>query len=75
MAPLRESLVRSGRLWHDPGQAAASRSQPNSVGRDKTISGTGMNLAATPGANGSSTPVFYATTATVQALHGVRGYN
>ncbi len=39
------------------------------------VSGTGMNLAATPGANGSSTPVFYAPTATVQALHGVRGYN
>ena len=39
------------------------------------VSGIGLNLAATPGANGSSTPVFYATTATVQALHGVRGYN
>jgi putative ABC transport system permease protein len=39
------------------------------------VSGTGLNLAATPGANGSSTPVFYAPTATVQALHGVRGYN
>jgi putative ABC transport system permease protein len=39
------------------------------------VSGTGMNLAATPGANGSTTPVFYAPTATVQALHGVRGYN
>ena len=34
-----------------------------------------MNLAATPGANGSTTPVFYAPTATVQALRGVRGYN
>ncbi len=39
------------------------------------VSGTGLNLAATPGANGSSTPVFYAPTATVQALHGVPGYN
>jgi putative ABC transport system permease protein len=39
------------------------------------VSGTGMNLAATPGANGSTTPVFYAPTATVQALTGVRGYN
>ncbi len=39
------------------------------------VSGTGLNLYATPGANGSSTPVFYAPTATVQALHGVRGYN
>ncbi|MCW2905935.1 MAG: transporter permease [Actinomycetia bacterium] len=39
------------------------------------VSGTGMNLAATPGANGSTTPVFYAQTATVQALRGVRGYN
>jgi putative ABC transport system permease protein len=39
------------------------------------VSGTGMNLAATPGANGSTTPVFYAPTATVQALQGVRGYN
>jgi putative ABC transport system permease protein len=39
------------------------------------VSGTGLNLDATPGANGSSTPVFYAPTATVQALHGVRGYN
>ena len=38
------------------------------------VSGTGMNLAATPGANGSTTPVFYAPTATVQALRGV-GYN
>ena len=39
------------------------------------VSGTGMNLAATPGANGSTTPVFYAPTATVQALRGVGGYN
>jgi putative ABC transport system permease protein len=39
------------------------------------VSGTGLNLAATPGANGSTTPVFYAPTATVQALRGVRGYN
>jgi putative ABC transport system permease protein len=39
------------------------------------VSGTGMNLAATPGANGSATPVFYAPTATVQSLRGARGYN
>ena len=34
----------------------------------------GLNLYATPGANGSTAPVFYAQTATVQALRGV-GYN
>ena len=39
------------------------------------ISGTGLNLYATPGATGSGTPVFYALTATVQALAGIRGYN
>jgi putative ABC transport system permease protein len=39
------------------------------------VSGTGLNLAATPGANGSATPVFYATHATVEALRGVRGYD
>ncbi len=39
------------------------------------VSGTGLNLAATPGANGSTTPVFYATLATVEALRGVRGYD
>jgi putative ABC transport system permease protein len=39
------------------------------------VSGTAMNLAATPGANGSTTPVFYASAATVQSLRGVRGYN
>jgi putative ABC transport system permease protein len=39
------------------------------------ITGTGLNLYATPGASGSSTPVFYAQTATVQALGGIRGYN
>jgi putative ABC transport system permease protein len=39
------------------------------------VSGTGLNLYATPGANGSATPVFYAPTATVQALRGGRGYN
>ena len=37
------------------------------------VSGTGMNLAATPGANGSTTPIFYATRATVGSLRGVRG--
>jgi putative ABC transport system permease protein len=39
------------------------------------VSGTGMNLAATPGANGSTTPVFYASAATVESLRGIRGYN
>ena len=39
------------------------------------VSGTGLNLAATPGANGSTTPVFYATLATVESLGGVHGYN
>ncbi len=39
------------------------------------VSGTGMNLAATPGANGSTTPVFYTTLATVESLADVRGYN
>ncbi len=39
------------------------------------VSGTGLNLYATPGANGSSTPVFYASAATVQALRSVPGYN
>jgi putative ABC transport system permease protein len=39
------------------------------------ISGTGLNLAATPGANSSDIPVFYASTVTVQALSGIRGYN
>jgi putative ABC transport system permease protein len=39
------------------------------------VSGTGLNLAATPGANGSTTPVFYATLATVDALSGHRGYD
>jgi putative ABC transport system permease protein len=39
------------------------------------VSGTGLNLYATPSANASTTPVFYATTATVQALRGQGGYN
>jgi putative ABC transport system permease protein len=39
------------------------------------VSGTGLNLAATPGANGSTVPVFYATLATVESLRGARGYN
>jgi putative ABC transport system permease protein len=39
------------------------------------VTGTGINLAATPGANGSTKPVFYAALATVEALRGVRGYN
>jgi putative ABC transport system permease protein len=40
-----------------------------------TVAGTGMNLATTPGANGSGTPVFYATQATVESLRGVHGVN
>jgi putative ABC transport system permease protein len=39
------------------------------------VSGTGINLAATPGANGSSTPVFYTTLATLESLRGVHGVN
>ncbi|HEX6525255.1 MAG TPA: FtsX-like permease family protein [Streptosporangiaceae bacterium] len=39
------------------------------------VSGTGMNLAATPKANGSTTPVFYTSAATVDAIVGARGYN
>ena len=39
------------------------------------ISGTGLNLAYTPGANSTGTPVFYASAATVQALSGTRGYD
>jgi putative ABC transport system permease protein len=39
------------------------------------VSGTGMNLAATPGANGSTTAVFYTSAATVESLAGVRGVN
>jgi putative ABC transport system permease protein len=39
------------------------------------ISGTGLNLAYTPGANSTSTPVFYTSAATAQALSGTRGYN
>jgi putative ABC transport system permease protein len=39
------------------------------------ISGTGMNLAASPGANSSSTPVFYTTQATVESLRGAHGFN
>jgi putative ABC transport system permease protein len=39
------------------------------------VSGSGMNLAATPGANGSSTPVFYASAGTVHSLRGIGGYN
>jgi putative ABC transport system permease protein len=39
------------------------------------VSGTGLNLAYTPGANSTGVPVFYASAATVQALSGTRGYN
>jgi putative ABC transport system permease protein len=39
------------------------------------ICGTALNLAFTPGANSTGTPVFYTSAATVQALSGTRGYN
>src|ERR1700733_15194763 len=39
------------------------------------VTGTGLNLAATPGATGSGTPVFYATQATTASLRGVHGVN
>ncbi|MGD0702689.1 MAG: FtsX-like permease family protein [Trebonia sp.] len=39
------------------------------------VSGTGLNLAYTPGANSTGLPVFYTSAATVQALSGSRGYN
>ncbi len=39
------------------------------------VSGTGLNLAYTPGANSTGTPVFYTSAATAQALSGTRGYN
>jgi putative ABC transport system permease protein len=39
------------------------------------VSGTGLNMAATPGANGSTTAVFYTTRATVESVAGVRGVN
>jgi putative ABC transport system permease protein len=39
------------------------------------ISGTGLNLAYTPGANSTGLPVFYTSSATAQALSGTRGYN
>lgn len=39
------------------------------------VSGTGLNLAYTPGANSSNVPVFYTSAATVRALSGSRGYN
>ena len=39
------------------------------------VSGTGLNLAYTPGANSTGIPVFYASAATAQALSGTRGYN
>jgi putative ABC transport system permease protein len=39
------------------------------------VTGTGLNLYATPGANGSATPVFYTSATTVESLRGARGYN
>jgi putative ABC transport system permease protein len=39
------------------------------------VTGTGMNLAATPGATGSGTPVFYTTLATTASLRGAGGIN
>jgi putative ABC transport system permease protein len=39
------------------------------------VSGTGMNLAATPRANGSTAPVFYSSAATVDSITGTPGYN
>ena len=39
------------------------------------VSGTGLNLAYSPGANSPGTPVFYTSAATAQALSGTRGYN
>lgn len=39
------------------------------------VTGTGLNLAYTPGANSTGAPVFYTSAATAQALSGTRGYN
>jgi len=39
------------------------------------VSGTGLDLAYTPGANSTGVPVFYTSAATVQALSGTRGFN
>jgi putative ABC transport system permease protein len=39
------------------------------------VSGTGLNLAYTPGANSTGAPVFYTSAATARALAGVKGYN
>jgi putative ABC transport system permease protein len=39
------------------------------------VSGTGLDLAYTPGANSTGVPVFYTSIATAQALSGSRGYN
>lgn len=39
------------------------------------VSGTGLNLAYTPGANSTGVPVFYTSIATAQALSDARGYN
>jgi len=40
-----------------------------------SVSGTGLNLAYTPGANSTGVPVFYTSIATAQALSGTQGYN
>ena len=39
------------------------------------VSGTGLDLAYSPGANSTGVPVFYTSAATAQALAGVKGYN
>jgi putative ABC transport system permease protein len=39
------------------------------------VTGTGMNLAASAGANASGTPVFYATQPTVESIRGEHGFN
>ena len=52
-------------------QARTASGAPSSL----LVTGTGLNLVATPGANGSTTAVFYATLATVESIAGVRGIN
>jgi putative ABC transport system permease protein len=83
---LSGNLPGAGEVLADAGNARAADyatpagstiSMRNSRGTMVTlrVTGTGLNLAATPGANGSTTPVFYATLATVESLRGVHGYN
>lgn len=87
-APVNTVLLLSGRL-PGPGEALADVADGYTVPPGATIdvraasgataplriAGTGLNLAYTPGANSTGTPVFYASTATVQSLSGTRGYN